>query len=772
MGISGTDKALMYALGNVMRGGASRGGYHSGEMFITIGGAQVGTIRDNPDAKVVIDSLQIDDALDETPNTCTLKLVVGTWAWGTGAPPAGTEIIVTMGSQHTTVREFAGTVLATEASFEGRPVSEQASVVVHAIDYTYLANQRKVSGFYQTQSATGIATDLITRATTGITIAHVQAGLPVVDEFTVTNQEVSSALTALAKRVGAYWYIDYVKDLHFFLEETALSTGLSDPQPITPTHLSLAPEVAVTTDASQVVTRVFVEGGGVNVSTAVAVGESVLPVEDVAWYAAAGGTVAVGTQRLTYTGVRPGGGGTVVGPGAQPTAAPTLALALGSGLSLGEYRYAYTFVTASGESLPSPLGSITTVIGQANPVLIGRPVGDAGSPYASGGLTGDYAYKYTFQRVSDGLETAPTPASPVVHCTHYRVNLPLAACETPPSGFKRRWYRTAANGSTYKLLPDSQINTGWAELSGNLVDTTGDAFLGAAPPASTQFTGSGQRVTISDIGKGPTGTVQRKLYRTVVGGTPLKFLVALGDNTTTVITDTVADAGLGATAPTVDTSALSQPSGQVLAGASSLILAATAGFTATGGWAVLGNGQQVIRYTGISGLSLIGIPFSGPGAITASVAYNSSVTESPALTGVAGITRPIKSGDAVNLLVQLDDPVAQSQLAAVLGGDGVIEEYLQDGRLGRTEALSRARAKLVQQSMPLVTVTYRCRDRNTRSGRTVAIDLETPVVHGSFKIQHVTVSTFGPHVLPTYTVTASSARFSFENLLRLLRGTV
>jgi hypothetical protein len=197
---------------------------------------------------------------------------------------------------------------------------------------------------------------------------------------------------------------------------------------------------------------------------------------------------------------------------------------------------------------------------------------------------------------------------------------------------------------------------------------------------------------------------------------------------------------------------------------------------------VIGNGQQVVRYSFISGLTLMGIPFSGPGAITAAIAYNSSITEAPALIGIpqpafvgwpvpaGGIAVPLKQGDPVNLLVQLDDTVAQARVAASAGGDGIIEEYLQDNRIGKAEALSRARAKLAQQSTPLTTLTYRCRDRNTAAGRTVTADLETPAAHGDFKIQQVTLSNFGPHVQPTYTVTASSARFSFEDLLRLMRG--
>ena len=1024
MGISGTDKARMFALGGVMRGGASRGGYISGEAFIAIGGIRVGTIRDDPAVKVVMESLTITDVLDETPNTCGMTLIAPTTAWGTGVPPLGTEIIVTMGSVNNPTREFAGVLLSFEHGYDGKPISSQSHVLLHVIDYTYLLRRRLVSGFYRGYSATDIAVDLLVRSSAACTYTHVQANLPVVDEISFTNQDLPGALTQLAQRIGAYWYLDYYKDLHLFVNET-----IQDPTPLTLDHPTLS-EIAVSTDMSQVVTRVYVEGGGVNMLAAVGIGEGILPVEDSAWYDPAGGTVAVATQRLTYTGVRVGGGGTVVGTGAQPTSAPTLALVLGAELGLGVYQYAYTFVTATGETKPSALATITTQPNQSNPVLIGAPIAEAAG--TSGLITGTITYQYTFQRMSDGLETAPTPFSLVIDVQHTRINLPLAACEAPPAGFIRRWYRgtgvvaprkitsygpvsgtnltagvyywavtlvtalgettlggtlavqiastcamkfndvptgpsgttarkiyrapkgdafqqpdptnaitafwdgsggnniltdgasyqycyviysptghtlasppsnavvvgrnsfgntynlslnipncsawngamtggfvqiyrsvnggpfhvvgqasiygggnvldpgynltdaaaagnagppttntttslpdpagfklvgtladnttvvytdtspdaglgvlaptqnTAAVPNTGKLLPASSIQ--WLEVAGNLVDTVDTSALTTSPPGSTQFTNSGQRVALSDIGKGPSGTQVRKIYRTAVGDTQLKYMITVPDNTTTTITDTFPDASLGVNAPTLDTSGLPQPTGQVLAGASSLVVAATAAFSPSGGWAVIGNGQQVIRYNFISGLSLMGIPYSGYGAITASVAFNSSITDAPALTGVptpafigfpiptGGISVPIKSGEAVNLLVQLDDTVAQSRVAASAGGDGVIEEYLQDGRLGRAEAFSRARASLLQRSAPLVTLTYRCRDRQSRAGRTVSATLTVPAVNGAFKIQQVTIANFGPHVMPTYSVTASSARFSFEDLLRLVKG--
>jgi hypothetical protein len=54
---------------------------------------------------------------------------------------------------------------------------------------------------------------------------------------------------------------------------------------------------------------------------------------------------------------------------------------------------------------------------------------------------------------------------------------------------------------------------------------------------------------------GPTDTSERKIYRTQAGGSVLKLLTTIGDNSTTTFTDNVADVDLGANMPTVNTPA-------------------------------------------------------------------------------------------------------------------------------------------------------------------------------------------------------------------------
>jgi hypothetical protein len=305
-------------------------------------------------------------------------------------------------------------------------------------------------------------------------------------------------------------------------------------------------------------------------------------------------------------------------------------------------------------------------------------------------------------------------------------------------------------------------------------DTVADASLGAAAPGSN--TTALNQVPIAGVALGPSGVTSRKIYRTAAGGSQLKLQQTIANNTaTTGVQDATADASLGANAPTSDTSALTQPTGQVLAGAASLLLSGAGAFAAGGGWAVIGS--QVIRYTGLSGNTLTGIPASGVGAIATTVPYNTAVTAAPALigipaSGVGSLLYPILLGDAVNLLVQVDALAAQATLAALLGGgdDGVVEDFMQDGTIGLTEALARGNAKLAQCSTVLISIAYDVRDKNSRAGRTVHVALPAPTnLTGDFMIQSVTIDTFAPALLPTFHVQASSDRFSLEDLLRMFR---
>jgi len=297
-------------------------------------------------------------------------------------------------------------------------------------------------------------------------------------------------------------------------------------------------------------------------------------------------------------------------------------------------------------------------------------------------------------------------------------------------------------------------------------DATANASLGALVPATN--TTSANRVAVT-WPAGPASVTNIELYRTALGASQLKLVYTVGSNTPGSTIDATPDASLGANAPTGDTSGLQQPQGQVNPGATVLPVASSAVFRSGGGWVYL-SGGQVVRYSAISGLTLTGIPAAGSGAITTTVLYGSQAIPAPMLVGVTGLTKPMLKGSAVHIWIQRDDLAAQAEQAARAGGDGVVEFLIVDDRRGVPSLTALCDADLARFARPIVTVAYATRDLNTKSGKTVDIDLVSPAIVATLTIQEVTITEIGiaPGLAPRYTVNASSVRFSLEDTLRRL----
>jgi hypothetical protein len=774
MGISGSQPAYSYAQGGVMRGSSSRGNVSSPQVFLTIAGVHYATGHTGA-AQVENETLTITETDGDTPNTCSFEM--------RGIVPSnGQDVVLTVGSKNNLDRLFAGRVMTDASGYVGTPANSREAVSV--TDYSWDLMRGTITRRWTTTSATQIAIDILTAAGRGFTSRRVEAGLPVLDEFTVTDQTHLSALKTLADRIGARLKPTYNKDLKFRIT--------SDPNETDPTTLTAASAqltgttlVRVTRDLSQVITRQPVEGGGSTALAAVVPGETILPVEDPAWYNAGGGAVTSGPQHLTYTGLQTGGVGAIVGPGALPSVAPSVTLAIGSGPSVGVYQYAYTHNTASGESLPSPLATITTrtfAAPSAAPTLADDNT--TGSGNASPGDTVQYTYSYS-QAATVGDFTLESTQSPAT--TAHTLVGPGAG------GGAVKAVDVTVQNSTDAAVKWIHV---WRKLSsgpsaGTYVWTS--FVIINNPAGGTQFIVDGfvpssivtpptggdlAQVVVASVGLGPSPTISRNVYRTAVNGSQLKLLptsTTFANNTVTgPFTDNVADGSLGANAPTSDISGLTQPSGQVNAGSTTIILPAPAAFSATGGWAI--SGQQAIRYSGVSGNTLTGIPATGPGAIATTLIYGSQITAAPALTGIpasgaGAVLYPIKQGDPVNLRVVVDDLPAQAVIAAQIGGgdDGVIEgPLIQDGRISETEARARGLAQLALRKNIDVAVAVTTHDRNVRASRTFGVNLSRPAVVGSFTLSSVTISTFHPSRWPTRSATAGQ-QFTLEDLLRKAR---
>lgn len=732
--------------------------------------------------RVRIAGLTIRDVLNDAPNTCSLTV-------DTTAPVPGQDLRISLNSD-TPRLLFHGTFQTVDLSYEGRP--SQLAWTCQAVDDGTRANRKRPFGTWTNVSATTIAQYLIATFAPGFTAAGVQAGLPAISITFDGSDTLTSALTRITTLIGGYFYFDDL-DLHLFLTE---ATDAPDDLDTTPGRFLNDPPIHAQADDSQIRTRVYGKGHGEPLSADVAAGDTVLPVDNVVMFNPLGGQAIAGTtpdgaqsQILDYTGIELGGAGSLIGPSAAPSVAPSLALALGTGIESGAHDYAVVWVTAVGKTLPSPISTIThaTVAAPVTTPL----ASNATRPYSvvdewlvgawAPGDTVDVAYSYSFGSTIGSASMQSTSASVVA------VAAPDAWFHSPGASAKgvviRMYY--SANPQVKYLWVWHRVNggawRGWGSFGftnypSNTytdVELTSPSIYSSvlSPPGSNP---AYNQTTLTGIAIGPSGTTAREIYRTPIGSAQLKLQQTIANNTaTTGVTDATADASLGANAPTGDDSGLSTATGQINAGSTTLLTAGAGPFETTGGWVRIG--QQLVRHTGVSGNTLTGIPVSGIGALVNTVNYGEHVDVAPALLGVTGNALAMQKGTAVHIWVQRDDLAAQAALIAVDAAqgrvsDGVIEHVISDGRFGEDRLIAQCDADLALFSRPLVTITYASRDPKTKSGKPIVVNLPSPPISETLTIQDVTIDQIdvSPGTPPRFTTTASSVRFSLEDMLRRL----
>ena len=340
----------------------------------------------------------------------------------------------------------------------------------------------------------------------------------------------------------------------------------------------------------------------------------------------------------------------------------------------------------------------------------------------------------------------------------------LTSIPTGPSGTTaRKIYRTTAGGSIYYLLhtlPDNATTS--------YTDNKSDAELGAeAVPATS--TAGGQAHSLTSIPTGPTGTLARRIYRTTAGGTSYQFVGELTDNVATTFTDNLADANLAHYVPLVNTAGankvsltgiptgasavtkrllyrteaggstfrylatiednstttfidnkadtelgrepLTQSTIGAIPGDTSLLLSSVTGWPSVG-W--LRAGSQLIRWTGLSGTSLTGIPGSRATTITRSgttatatttgahgFATNDIVTIAGAVqseyngahritvTGATTFTYTVAGAPATPATGTITTSAAGAILASIQGGSGVVTAPFLAGVSGLTYTIEK-----------------------------------------------------------------------------------
>jgi hypothetical protein len=560
--------------------------------------------------RVRIAGFQIIDAINDTPNTCSLTI-------DGPAPTAGQTLRITINSNAPRLL-FNGVIQQDDLTYEGRPT--QLAYPSRAVDDTITLVRRRPFGTWVNTSATTIALSIIATYAPGFTATHVQAGLPLVSIIFDGTDDFAVALKRLATAVGGYWYVED-NDVHLFTVES-----LEVPDPIQLGYpFCDDPPIKSTRDISQLRTRQFGKGHGEKVPIDIAAGETVIPVEDDVMFNPAGGKAIAGTtpdgaqsQIISYTGTVGRGFGSTVGPSLSPSVAPVLTPHAGSGLATGVYQGAYTFVTALGESLPSPLAAVTTGLVPAPsfaPIASAQPSSGAyvdlgthdyvmtfvmaGGETTPGPLTGpattsmvpsyllnppsegtsatayeantsnlavgDLVY-YGFTYVNNAGETTVGSGSntivigaglPVGGVSHAQGAYCTVPTSLPPGATAIKAYRNR-NGTWDQGIMAGSIAF---QPGGTIYDNGMNNYVGSPPGSNTALVPATykQQVLVQNlpISAHPAVTA-RKLYRRFNGTGPFKLAQTIANNTDGYVYDTTANASLGAAAPSSNTALAAQ----------------------------------------------------------------------------------------------------------------------------------------------------------------------------------------------------------------------
>jgi hypothetical protein len=524
--------------------------------------------------------------------------------------------------------------------------------------------------------------------------------------------------------------------------------------------------------------------------------------------------VEINAQRVAYSGVRgTGATGAVVGTGNAPTAPPTPRPATGSSHTIGaEYRYAVTFTTAGGETVPGPLASITirTISPVAPPGVGARSRG--GGTYPPGLITpGASLMQFAIQIQYRGGAFGPLGAASGWNewdGNDWEVNVGVRSYYTASDGSSAYYYPTLEPGGpaapTSSVLVYRMDNAGaiallWQYTSSDSFYNSGTGYIyqcaSGYSSSSYVYPASGYgAVDLYDVPiSQASGVTGRNIYRTTANGAALQLLTTIENNTADQYADRSADAALGAAPPTVDTSAINDQ-GQVLNGATELPVSSTTPFSADmvgganpGGWVRAGG--LVLRYTGIGAGALTGVPASGLGSITATIRYGAQVLVQPRLVGVpasgtGALLQPIRRGDTVTIRIEREDVDAINAMANRLQlpwqpdpqyEDGRIELAISDSRLGPVELAATVQATLTERKDPHRTLTFESRDPSLQVGRLVTVTITKPPISGTFRIQRITFSELAisgsrGNPYPLRAIEATNKLYTFADLLRQLRG--
>ena len=187
-------------------------------------------------------SLSIIDELTSRVNSASFVFICNDIAL---APTDGESILIEEGS----TKLFSGRILTKEEDFLNPNLLKYQ---VECIDNTRDLDKKLVIESYVNTLAGDIIKDIISKYTSGFTTTNVANG-PTITRISFDYIQVSETITKIAETCGYEWYVDYDKDIHFFLKTAyPASFQLDDDQ----AHYR---DLIINTDISQLRNRVYVK---------------------------------------------------------------------------------------------------------------------------------------------------------------------------------------------------------------------------------------------------------------------------------------------------------------------------------------------------------------------------------------------------------------------------------------------------------------------------------------------------------------------------------
>jgi hypothetical protein len=195
---------------------------------------------------------------------------------------------------------FGGTILRATVRPQGGGATAQPPWTIQAQDYLWLMDRfALVSGRFASMGInTALRRILAAYTDGGFTVGSCASSLGDLDEtgLTFTNERVSGCIQRLAQQAGAYWTLDATK-------RVSIVATVVDGNALTLGNSTDARRLVYTEDLAQIRNSTTVVGQSAPALETAPAGATTLLVPSAAAFSTTGGTIQVGGQTITYSGV-------------------------------------------------------------------------------------------------------------------------------------------------------------------------------------------------------------------------------------------------------------------------------------------------------------------------------------------------------------------------------------------------------------------------------------------------------------------------------------